>query len=142
MAEHPDIDATIHMAARIVVPESMEQPYVYYRDNVAKSLELFDELVALGKPRVLFSSSASLYAFTEAFVVREEDALDPTSPYARTKRMMEQVLEDMARATELRAVILRYFNPIVRTLTSSQRLRQGTVTRPRSAGPGGNGAEG
>ncbi|WP_067441401.1 UDP-glucose 4-epimerase GalE [Nocardioides jensenii] len=112
VAEHPDIDATIHMAARIVVPESMEQPYVYYRDNVAKSLELFDELVALGKPRVLFSSSASLYAFTEAFVVREEDALDPTSPYARTKRMMEQVLEDMARATELRAVILRYFNPI------------------------------
>lgn len=112
MAEHPDIDATIHMAARIVVPESMKQPYVYYRDNVSKSLELFDELVALGKPRVLFSSSASLYAFTDSFVVREEDALDPASPYARTKRMMEQILEDMARATDLRAVILRYFNPI------------------------------
>ncbi len=62
MAEHPDIEATIHMAARIVVPESVEQPYEYYRDNVAKSLELFDELVALGRPRVLFSSSASLYA--------------------------------------------------------------------------------
>src|SRR6478735_6865713 len=42
--EHPDLDATIHMAARIVVPESVEQPYVYYRDNVAKSLELFDQL--------------------------------------------------------------------------------------------------
>ena len=50
VAEHPDIDATIHMAARIVVPESVEKPYEYYRDNVAKSLELFDELVALGKP--------------------------------------------------------------------------------------------
>ena len=44
--EHPDLDATIHMAARIVVPESVEQPYEYYRDNVAKSLELFDQLVA------------------------------------------------------------------------------------------------
>ena len=62
VAEHPDLDATIHMAARIVVPESVEKPYEYYRDNVAKSLELFDELDALGKHRVLFSSSASLYA--------------------------------------------------------------------------------
>ena len=111
-AEHPDLAATIHMAARIVVPESMEQPYLYYRDNVAKSLDLFDELTALGLPRVLFSSSASLYATTDDFVVTEEDPVAPTSPYAWTKRMMEQVLVDMAAATDLRAVILRYFNPI------------------------------
>ncbi|WP_372729015.1 UDP-glucose 4-epimerase GalE [Nocardioides sp.] len=110
--EHPDIEATIHMAARIVVPESVEQPYEYYRDNVAKSLELFDELVALGKPRVLFSSSASLYAMKDDFEVTEQDALAPGSPYARTKRMMEEVLQDMAQATSLRAIILRYFNPI------------------------------
>ena len=110
--EHPDIDATIHMAARIVVPESVEQPYEYYRDNVAKSLELFDELVALGKPRVLFSSSASLYAMKDDFEVTEQDPLAPSSPYARTKRMMEEVLQDMAAATDLRAIILRYFNPI------------------------------
>src|SRR4051794_25008887 len=110
--EHPDLDATIHMAARIVVPESVEQPYVYYRDNVAKSLELFDQLERVGKPRVLFSSSASLYAAKEGFEVDESDPLDPPSPYARTKHMMEQVLVDMAAATELRAIILRYFNPI------------------------------
>ncbi len=112
MDEHPEIEATIHMAARIVVPESVEQPYEYYRDNVAKSLELFDELVALGKPRVLFSSSASLYALKDEFEVVESDALDPGSPYARTKRMMEMALEDIAAATTLRAIILRYFNPI------------------------------
>ena len=112
VAEHPDIDCTIHMAARIVVPESVEKPYEYYRDNVAKSLELFDQLLALGKPRVLFSSSASLYAMKPGFEVTEEDPLDPPSPYARTKRMMETVLEDMAAATDLRAIILRYFNPI------------------------------
>ena len=111
--EHPDLDATIHMAARIVVPESVEQPYAYYRDNVAKSLELFDQLVALDKPRVLFSSSASLYATpASGFEVTEDGALAPGSPYARTKRMMEQVLGDMAAATDLRAIILRYFNPI------------------------------
>jgi UDP-glucose 4-epimerase len=110
--EHPDLDATIHMAARIVVPESVEKPYEYYRDNVAKSLELFDELNALGKTRVLFSSSASLYATKDDFEVTEQDPLDPQSPYARTKRMMEEVLQDMAAATDLRAIILRYFNPI------------------------------
>src|SRR5690349_24149294 len=69
--EHPDLDATIHMAARIVVPESVEKPYEYYRDNVAKSLDLFDELDRLGKSRVLFSSSASIYALQEEFEVRE-----------------------------------------------------------------------
>src|SRR3954467_11400578 len=110
--EHPDIDCTIHMAARIVVPESVDLPYAYYRDNVAKSLELFDQLVQLGKPRVLFSSSASLYAMVEDFEVTEESPLAPGSPYARTKLMMEMALTDMAAATDLRAIILRYFNPI------------------------------
>ena len=110
--EHPDLDATIHMAARIIVPESVALPYEYYRDNVAKSLELFDELEKQGKPRVLFSSSASLYALKPEFEVVESDPLEPGSPYARTKRMMEMVLEDMSAATSLRAIILRYFNPI------------------------------
>ncbi len=110
--DHPDIDSTIHMAARIVVPESVEKPYEYYRDNVAKSLELFDQLQSLGKPRVLFSSSASLYALSKEFEVDEESPLDPASPYARTKQVMEMVLRDMAAATDLRAIILRYFNPI------------------------------
>jgi UDP-glucose 4-epimerase len=110
--EHPDLDCTIHMAARIIVPESVEQPYLYYRDNVAGSLELFDQLATLGKPRVLFSSSASIYATVEGFEVTEESPLAPGSPYARTKAMMESILIDMAAATELRAIILRYFNPI------------------------------
>ena len=56
--EHPDIDATIHMAARIVVPESVAQPYQYYRDNVAKSLELFDQLEQLGNC-LLYTSDAA-----------------------------------------------------------------------------------
>jgi len=113
MADHPDIECTIHMAALIVVPESVTDPYLYYRENVAKSLEMFDELDKLGKPRVVFSSSASVYAMPEnGFEVVEGDATAPGSPYARTKLMMEQVLVDLAEATSLRALILRYFNPI------------------------------
>jgi UDP-glucose 4-epimerase len=110
--EHPDIACTIHMAARIIVPESVEQPYEYYRDNVSKSLELFDELTTLGKGDVVFSSSASLYGTVPGFGVDESAPLDPPSPYARTKRVMEMVLEDLSAATDLRAIILRYFNPI------------------------------
>jgi UDP-glucose 4-epimerase len=128
VAEHPDIDCTIHMAARIVVPESVAEPYAYYRDNVAKSLELFDELEQLGKPRVVFSSSASLYATVEGFEVTEESPLAPGSPYARTKQMMEQVLADITVAGDLRALILRYFNPI----GSDPDLRSGVYAREPS----------
>lgn len=128
LGEHPDIEATIHMAARIVVSESVTAPYEYYRDNVTKSLELFDELVAAGRPRILFSSSASLYAFTYGFEVDESSPLEPGSPYARTKLMMEMALRDMAQATPLRAVILRYFNPI----GSDPELRSGVHVRQPS----------
>jgi UDP-glucose 4-epimerase len=110
--DHPDIGATIHMAARTVVPESVARPFEYYRDNVSKSLELFDELRSLGRPRVVFSSSASVYAVKRTFEVVETDPLDPPSPYARTKQMMEVILRDLAEAGGLRALILRYFNPI------------------------------
>ena len=112
-AEHPDIAATIHMAARVVVPESVADPFGYYRDNVVKSLDLFDQLAAVGCTRVIFSSSASVYAApTEGFEVSEDAPLAPQSPYARTKLMMELALADIARATPLRGVALRYFNPI------------------------------
>lgn len=112
MSEHPEIECTIHLAARVVVPESVAEPYVYYRDNVAKSLELFDELRQLGRPRVVFSSSAAVYAAVAGFEVFEDSPTDPGSPYARTKRMMEMVLQDLAAAGGLQALILRYFNPI------------------------------
>jgi UDP-glucose 4-epimerase len=110
--DHPDLACTVHMAARIVVPESVESPYEYYRDNVSKSLELFDSLARLGKPRVLFSSSASLYATADDFEVHEGSPLAPASPYARTKLVMEMALDDMAASGDLRAISLRYFNPV------------------------------
>src|SRR4051812_31607887 len=79
--DHPDIDATIHMAARIIVPESVDLPYAYYRDNVAKSLELFDQLERLGQPRGLFSNSARPYALQPGFAGTQARPLGPRPPH-------------------------------------------------------------
>lgn len=126
--EHPDIHSTIHCAARIVVPESVQEPYLYYRENVCKSLELFKNLADLGYPRVVFSSSASIYDAVPGFKVIETSPLKPSSPYARTKYMMEMVLEDLSRATPLRGIALRYFNPI----GADPKLRSGIHVREPS----------
>lgn len=115
--EHPEIHATLHFAARIVVSESVAQPGLYYRENVSKSLDLFETLLRLGQRRVVFSSSASIYDSPRNLRVDEDSPLRPLSPYARSKWMMEQVLHDLCAATAdqpdpLRAIALRYFNPI------------------------------
>jgi UDP-glucose 4-epimerase len=111
-SDHPDIQACLHCAALIVVPESVAQPYLYYRENVTKSLELFMNLHKLGCDKVVFSSSASLYDLVPGFMVTEESPLNPLSPYARTKYMMEMVLRDFCVAYGMRGIALRYFNPI------------------------------
>ncbi|WP_406086685.1 UDP-glucose 4-epimerase GalE [Kitasatospora purpeofusca] len=114
-AEHPDIDATLHCAARIVVPESVARPLFYYRENVGKTVELLESLQRNGCTRVVFSSSASIYRPTPTGRVDESCPVDGSSPYARTKQMMEQVLQDWTRGADAdgtRVVALRYFNPI------------------------------
>ena len=111
-SEHPDIYATIHCAALIVVPDSVSQPYDYYKDNVVKSMEFFKLLSELGYPRVVFSSSAAIYDAVPGFMVREDSPLNPLSPYSRTKYMMEMILKDFCAAYHLNGIALRYFNPI------------------------------
>ena len=111
-SEHPDIFATIHCAALIVVPESVEKPYEYYRENVVKSMKFFYQLAQSGCPRLVFSSSAAIYDVVPGFMVTEESPLKPTSPYSRTKYMMEMVLQDFCSAYDLQGIALRYFNPI------------------------------
>jgi UDP-glucose 4-epimerase len=106
------IDCVIHCAARVVVPESVADPILYYHENVVKSLEFFQNLNRLSISKVVFSSSASIYAFSENLCVTEQSTLAPQSPYARTKYMMEMILEDVCHATALRGLALRYFNPI------------------------------
>lgn len=111
-ADHPEIKHAIHFAALIVVPESVEKPYEYYRENVGKSLDLFKNLNELGCKNVVFSSSASIYDDVENFMVNEKSPLNPRSPYARTKFMMEMVLKDFCTAYGMKGIALRYFNPI------------------------------
>jgi UDP-glucose 4-epimerase len=111
-SEHPDTHATVHCAALIIVPESTEKPYEYYRENVSKSIEMFHTLQRLGYGRIVFSSSASVYDTVEGFMVVEDSPLNPKSPYARTKYMMEMVLRDFCARYDMHGIALRYFNPI------------------------------
>ena len=95
-----------------MVPESVARPYDYYLDNVSKSLNFFHTLNKLGHGKVVFSSSASLYDVVPGFMVTETAPLNPSSPYARTKFMMEMILKDFCAAYNMQGIALRYFNPI------------------------------
>lgn len=121
LTEHADIDAVIHCAARIVVTESVDDPLGYYETNVGKTIILLRRLRAAGIGRVVFSSSAAVYAGDGGEGVDESGRLAPSSPYATSKAMVEQILRDAATAGDFRAIALRYFNPI----GADPRLRTG-----------------
>ena len=110
--EHPDIAVVLHFAALIVVPDSVADPLGYYEANISKSLAFVRGLIANGCSQLVFSSSASIYAVSEDFSVDESSELAPTSPYARSKAMFEVMLQDIAAASDLNVLSLRYFNPI------------------------------
>jgi UDP-glucose 4-epimerase len=110
--DHPEIEATVHCAALIVVPESVTDPLRYWHANVSKTIALVGHLLRNERPRLLFSSTAALYGVDENFAVDEESPIEPSSPYARTKAAVEAMLRDVSAATDLRTLSLRYFNPI------------------------------
>jgi UDP-glucose 4-epimerase len=111
-AEHPDIAAAVHCAGLVVVPDSVAAPVRYYRENVSKSLEFAAHLLRNGCGRLIFSSSAAVYKASEDLTVDEDSAIDPQSPYARSKATCEAMFADVAAAEPLRVLSLRYFNPI------------------------------
>lgn len=111
-AEHPEIEAVVHCAALIVVPDSVADPVGYYRANVAKGLDFVGHLLRNGCEKMIFSSSASIYQASEDFSVDEHAGLDPQSPYARTKAVCEGMFADIAATQPIRILSLRYFNPI------------------------------
>jgi UDP-glucose 4-epimerase len=111
-AEHSDIAVAVHCAAAVIVPESVTRPLHYYRTNVAKTIDLVRHLVAVGCRRVLFSSSAAVYAASTGQVVDESSPVRPASPYARSKTIAERALHDAAKARLIDAISLRYFNPV------------------------------
>jgi len=110
--EHPDIDLIIHCAERAAVDQSVASPYDYYFANVIKSIEMFKTVYDIGIKKIIYSSSASLYEDVPGYMVTEASPVNPRSPYARTKYIMEMILKDFCRAYGMRCVALRYFNPI------------------------------
>jgi UDP-glucose 4-epimerase len=124
-AEHPDIEAVVHCAALIVVPESVADPLRYYQANVVKSLELVTHLLRHGCRRLLFSSSAAIYRPAPDGTVDEDSPIGGASPYARTKAVCEGMFADIAAAEPIKVLSLRYFNPI----GADPQLRTGLQTR-------------
>ena len=124
IAEH-GIDAIIHFAASVVVPESVLHPLAYYRNNMVNSRALIEAAVVSGVRYFIFSSTAAVYGNPERVPVSEEDPAVPLSPYGRSKLMTEMMLEDAGAAHGLHYGVLRYFNvagadPLARTGQSTR----------------------
>lgn len=104
------VDAIIHLAGSIFVPESVADPLDYYLNNTVKSRALIKEAVRGGVSHFIFSSTSAVYGTPETYPVSEDAPLNPESPYGRSKLMTEWMLADAAVAHGLRYAALRYFN--------------------------------
>jgi UDP-glucose 4-epimerase len=110
--ENPDLSAAILCAALINVPESISDPVNYYMNNVVKCLNFARALVANDCTKLIFSSSASIYATSGPEPVNENSPIEPTNPYARSKVAFEWILQDISKTGLLKVISFRYFNPI------------------------------
>lgn len=104
------IDAIIHFAGSVVVPDSIADPLGYYDNNTSKSRALIEAAVRGGIKHFIFSSTAAVYGMTSSDPVAESHPLVPETPYGVSKMMTELMLRDTARAHEFRYTALRYFN--------------------------------
>lgn len=106
-------DAVLHFAALKSVGESCARPLDYFDNNIAGTIVLLRAMRAAGIPRLVFSSSATVYGEPASVPIDEGAPLSATNPYGRTKLVMEQLIDDVCRADpEFQAVSLRYFNPV------------------------------
>jgi UDP-glucose 4-epimerase len=108
--ERHSVTEVAHFAARIVVPESVAAPLLYYQANTCKTRGLLAAVIAAGVRRFIFSSTAAVYGDASAEAIHESAVPSPQSPYGRSKLMSEWMLRDCAAAHGLGSVILRYFN--------------------------------
>ena len=109
-----EIDAVIHFAGYKAVGESVEKPLLYYQNNIAGSLNLYELMQKYEVKRLVFSSSATVYGDDFAVPFKESYGLGTTTnPYGTTKKMNEMIITDLGKADpSMSSVILRYFNPI------------------------------
>ena len=103
-------EAVLHFAANIVVPESVANPLKYYSNNTRNTLNLLKMVERYQVPYMVFSSTAAVYGMPEQTVLTEGLPLAPINPYGASKMMSERMMMDLAAASSLNYVILRYFN--------------------------------
>jgi UDP-glucose 4-epimerase len=124
IAEHR-VDAVIHFAASIVVPDSVADPLGYYRNNTVNSRALIEIAIKAGVRHFIFSSTAAVYGNPRRIPINEDDVTVPMSPYGSSKLMTEIMLRDAGAAHGLSYLVLRYFNvagadPLMRTGQSTK----------------------
>jgi UDP-glucose 4-epimerase len=109
LADH-DVGTIMHFAAHTIVPESVADPLRYYANNTCASRNLLACAIAHGVRHVVFSSTAAVYGIPPGGHAAESSPTAPINPYGQSKLMTELILRDVAAATSLRFVTLRYFN--------------------------------
>ena len=111
--KHQDIDGVIHFAASKAVGESVENPLLYYENNINALVYLLQELQAKEKANFIFSSSCTVYGQAEIMPITENAPVQVAmSPYGNTKQIGEEIITDIAKVTNINSILLRYFNPI------------------------------
>lgn len=105
-----DVESVLHFAAHTIVPESVADPLKYYRNNTCSSRTLLECCVGGGVKHFIFSSTAAVYGIPEGPLATEDSPTTPINPYGTSKLMTEWMLRDLAAASDLRHVTLRYFN--------------------------------
>ena len=110
---HHDISGVIHFAASKAVGESVEKPLLYYENNISALVYVLQELQQKPEANFIFSSSCTVYGQAEKMPITENAPVQqPMSPYGNTKKIGEEIIIDVAKVTNINAILLRYFNPI------------------------------
>ncbi len=108
-----DVEGIIHFAASKAVGESVENPLLYYENNLNTLIYLLQECKAYGIDNFIFSSSCTVYGEPDSLPITEDAPVKPaTSPYGNTKQISEEILRDTCSVSTLKSIALRYFNPI------------------------------
>ena len=109
ISEH-NIDTVMHFAAHTIVPESVSDPLKYYGNNTCSTRSLLECCQRGGVKHFIFSSTAAVYGIPDGGLATESATLQPINPYGMSKLMSEFMLKDLSAASDLRSVVLRYFN--------------------------------
>lgn len=111
--KHNDVAGVIHFAASKAVGESVENPLLYYENNINALVYVLQELSKLPNANFIFSSSCTVYGQAEIMPITEDASIQPAnSPYGNTKQIGEEIINDVAKVTNINSILLRYFNPI------------------------------